>query len=136
MEILDASTQEVWQTLQVVTLEDHRALDVGDAFRKVGIASGAMDASYFRRSPGADADGPMRTMEFGGHTWSYCARPELPPTQVAGEKGPMRLPVDKHHTLIFDAGRSLPVLRTPDGDDYVHTIAARPGAESLLLPDG
>ncbi len=130
MEILEPSTRKVWQTLQPVTRANYEALDPGPAFIKVGIASGAMDASYFRRSPGADEDGPMQTLELGGHTWSYCARPSGdPPTLPGGEKGPRQLSVDKHHTLVFWAGRSLPLIRLPDGTEYVHTIQGR---EALL----
>ena len=134
MEILEPSTRKVWQTLQPVTRANYEALDPGPDFIKVGIASGAMDASYFRRSPGADEDGPMQTLELGGHTWSYCARPSGdPPTLPGGEKGPRQLSVDKHHTLVFWAGRPLPLIRRPDGTEYVHTIQGR---EALLLPDG
>jgi hypothetical protein len=130
MEILDTSTREVWQTLQPVKREDYDALELERRFIKVGIGRGAMDESWFRRSPGAKADGAMKTLEIGGHTWSFCARPE-PATSEGSD--PRRLSVDKHHTLVFHPGRVLPVIRLPDGSEYVHTIdAGRP----LELPDG
>ena len=137
MEILDTSTRQVWQALEPATREDYDALELEPPFIKVGIGSGAMDESYFRRSPGAAADGPMKTLELGGHTWSYCARPlevaqpEL--IQPAGEPGPRRIRVDKHHSLVFHAGRSLQLIRIPDFTEYVHTIA---GNGPLQLPDG
>lgn len=135
MEIIDASTREVWQGLQPATGDEYRALELEPPFSGVGIGRGAMDESYFRRSPGADADGPMRTMRIGERVFSLCARP-LGAATPAGEKGPRQITVDKHHTLIFHSGRRVPLLRLADGSEYVHTIDGGPDKEALLLPDG
>jgi len=108
MEIIDTSTREVWQGLQPTTGDEYRALELEPPFSGVGIGRGAMDESYFRRSPGADADGPMRTMRIGERVFSLCARP-LGAATPAGEKGPRQ---------------------------YVHTIDGGPDKEALLLPDG
>ena len=40
--------------------------------------------------------------------------------------------VDKHHTLIFEAGSALNLIRTETGTDFVQVISASPEGGGLL----
>jgi hypothetical protein len=40
--------------------------------------------------------------------------------------------VDKHHTIIFDAGRELTIIRTETGADFIQVISASPEGGGLL----
>jgi hypothetical protein len=133
MEILDTSTARVWQVMSGVTRAEYDALEVVLPYVKVGVAPGNMDGGYFTRSPRQDVDGPMEVRDLFGHTWVYCASPLGAPELVAGEKGPRKITVDKHHVVIYRAGRELNYLTLPDGSEYVHVI---PGNEPLVLPEG
>jgi hypothetical protein len=134
-EVLDTRTMEVWQSCLPITRADYEALELDAGYNRVGLGSGVMDRHYFRRSPGADRDGPVRLREFGGRKYLHCARPpQGGPSFPAGRSGPALLLVDKHHTLIYEAGRSLNVLRTAEGRELVHVIRGDPDPDSLVLP--
>ncbi|MGI9590747.1 MAG: hypothetical protein ACR2P8_05220, partial [Myxococcota bacterium] len=114
-EVLDPSTGNVWQSLEPLTREDYEAMPLEPGWVRVGIGRGAMDAHWFARSPGADADGPMELREIGGRRFGLCARPASAPTQPEGSGGPRLLLVEKHQVLCFAAGREIQVLLHPDG---------------------
>ena len=135
-EVIDTATQEVWQSVHAVDDETFRAMDPGPGMRKIGVGTGAMVLHFFRRSPDADRDGPVRTREIGGHACFHCARPIGAPELPAGPSGPHKMQVDKHHTLIYRAGREIRWLHAPDGSDYVHVIDAGRGDAPLPLPEG
>lgn len=136
VELIDVATREVWQSFAPLTKQWFFDLELEPGLAKIGIGRGAMDEHGFRRSPGADADGPLRSREFGGELFIHCARPAEGPFLPAGEGGPRQLLVDKHHTLVYHAGRSLDWLRLPDGTRYVHVVQAEADAPPLVLPDG
>jgi hypothetical protein len=145
-ELLDLTTGEVWQSHAPLTRAEWDALEPPSELRKVGIGAGVMDAHYFRRSPGAEVDGPVAERDLGGQLFIHCANPPGSGPEVPFANGPRLLRVDKHHSLIFEAGRELEVIRLPDGRDFVQVIAASPGGEGvlqtgsappdLLLPEG
>ncbi len=140
-ELLDLETGTVWQSHRPISREEYAALELPEKLVRVGIGAGVMDEHYFRRSPGAEADGPVAEREIGGHLFIHCANPPKggPETPVGDDPKLMR--VDKHHSLVFDAGRELLVIRA-DGCDFVQVIAASPGGGGLLqtvdlrLPEG
>lgn len=133
MEIMDTREVKVWQAMSAVTREEYQALAIEPPYLKLGVGLAAMDSAYFRRSPGAAADGPMEARELFGYSWRYCARPQGAPELVAGPEGPRKLRVDKHHVLLYRAGRELSYLVLPDGTEHVHVIS---GEAPLVLPEG
>ena len=136
MEIIDTRSQQVWQSLAPVSREDYDAMEIEPHLRRVGHGIGTMDQHCFRRSPDAAEDGPMELAEFGGRRFGNCARPDSPPTQPEGTGGPTRLSVQKHHTLIYHAGRSVDVITLPDGSEYIHVIDGGEQKAPLALPEG
>ena len=96
-----------------------------------------MDEHWFRRSPGAAEDGPVALREFGGHEFLHCANPVGNPMAEPIEPGgPRLLMVDKHHSLVFRAARSLGFMRSDEGIDLVHLVRAAEGAPPLKVPAG
>lgn len=135
-ELLDLETRTVWQSHRPITREAYDALALPSTLLKVGIGAGVMDAHYFRRSPGADIDGPVAQRDVEGHLFIHCANPPKggPETPVGDD--PRLLRVEKHHSLIFEAGKEVDVIRLPDGRDFVQVIAAAPQGGGLLQPGG
>lgn len=133
-ELLDLETGTVWQSQQPITRKAYEALAVPSKLVKVGIGSGVMDEHYFRRSPGASADGPVSERVVDGHLFIHCANPPKGGPESPVGDGPKLMRVDKHHSLIFDAGREVDVIRLPDGGDYVQVIAATPDGGGLFQP--
>ena len=131
-ELLDRESGSVWQTQGPISRDDYAALELSDRWLRVGIGTGVMDAHYFRRSPGAPADAAVTEQEIAGHVFIHCANPPAggPEKPIAG--GPLLLRVDKHHSLVFEAGREVSVLRLPDGRDFVQVIAASPDGGGVL----
>jgi hypothetical protein len=131
-ELLDLQTGTVWQSHRPISREAYRALELPAKLIRVGIGAGVMNEHYFRRSPGAAADGPVGEREVAGHLFIHCANPPKggPETPVGDD--PKLLRVDKHHSLIFEKGREVPVIRHADGRDFIQVIAASPGGEGIL----
>jgi len=68
--------------------------------------------AFFARSPGADRDGPVETIELGGRRFSYVARSA---GFEALASGAIEMTIDKHHAMLYCAGRTLDVLDVGDG---------------------
>ena len=131
-EILEVATRDVWQGFDPCSRAWYEALALGPGFLKVGWGAGTMDRSWFRRSPGADVDGPVRTRELAGRAFFACARA---PEDV--EPGPpRRMMIDKHHSLLFAGGRAVDVLTTAAGARYVQVVTGAADASAPDLPDG
>ncbi len=135
MEILDTQTMQVWQVMANVKQEEYDALVVEDRYRKVGVGSLSAYCSFFRRSPDAERDGPMNTLEQGGYRWSNCAQPKGAPAFPAGPDGPRLMKVSKYHSIVYAAGSELTYLESPEGETYVHVIGGD-GTEELRIPEG
>ena len=135
-ELLDLSTGTVWQSHRPISREAYEAMALPASFRKLGLGRGVMDAHYFRRSPGADTDGPVSKRDVDGHLFIHCANPPENGPESVAEEGPLLLRVDKHHTLIFEARREVDVMTLPDGREYVQVIAAAAEGGSLLQQTG
>jgi hypothetical protein len=131
-ELLDLETGTVWQSQGPINREAYAALELPATLVKVGVGAGVMDEHYFRRSPGAETDGPVAERVIGGHLFIHCANPPKggPETPVGDDPKLMR--VDKHHSLVFEAGREALVVRHGDGRDFVQVIAASPKGGGLL----
>jgi hypothetical protein len=136
MEIIDATTMQVWQTMENVRQADYDALVVEAPFQKVGAAPLAAWSSYFLCSPGDESIQPMRTFDLGGHRWSLCARPLGAPTLPAGPDGPRLMLVEKHHSIVLAAGADVPILVSPEGQIYAHVVGTGQSLDELAIPPG
>ncbi len=80
---------------------------------------GGPDAVRFLRSPGAAVDGEFIVEEHFGHIWVYNAKIiqiNIPIDEQGLLRGTM---VAKFHEVTFNAGRTITVLFSPEGDPYV-----------------
>ena len=131
-EFLDTATREVWQAFKPVPRDWYDTVELEANLIRVGYASGYFDRAWFRRSPDADRDGPVRTRTIDGRAFFYCAGPPL--DGATGD--PKRMFVDKYHSVAFDADRVLPILRDPAGRAFLPMVEAPAGTPLPKLPDG
>jgi hypothetical protein len=70
-EAIDASTGNVWQSLEPISRDDDRELRLAPGWLRVGIGRAAMDEHWFTRSPGREEHGPMEQLVLGAsaRTW-------------------------------------------------------------------
>ncbi len=133
MEIMEAATGQVWMSLEVVTQEDFAGLELGVEYVPVGIGSANMDAALFQYSPNAKAE-PVRERNISGYRFINVAQPgEMVPPVIEG--GYSELPVNKAHVLGFEAGSSVSVLHTANGD-YVGVVGTADRDAQLNLAQG
>jgi hypothetical protein len=131
-EIIDTATREVWQDESPTPREWWDAVALGAPFVRAGYGAGEMDGMWFRRSPNASEDGPVRTREISGRKFFYCAN--APASVEPGS--PRRFLVDKHHSLLYRGGRTVSVLTTDLGEDFVLVVAGGQDAPAPELPAG
>jgi hypothetical protein len=131
-EIIDLTTREVWQDRNPTPRAWWNELSLEAPLLKAGYGAGNMDRMWFRRSPDAEVDGPVREREIAGRQFFCCARA---PGDM-GQGNPRRLMVDKHHTLLYQAGREVQILTTAEGKDFVLVVDGVPDAPAPALPEG
>ena len=134
-EVIELATRTIWQSAEPLSREELAALVLPEGIAPVGTGCGVMDAHYFRQSPGAEGPGPVSERIIDGRRFIHCANPPAtgPETPIPG--GPARLMVDKHHTLIFEAGRAMTIIRSDSGWEFVQVISASPEGGGLLQSD-
>ena len=136
MELMELESQTVWQSRLTVPAELYRTFPLEEGWAKVALGVAAMDTHWFRRSPGAEEDGPVVQRQCGGYEFFFCAKPGGEAETPFGPDGPRRLAVEKHHSLLYRSGRSLDFLLDPAGQALVRVITAPPGSAALEVPEG
>ena len=134
MEVMDNATGEVWLSLDEVTPAQAKALPISPGMVKYGPAVSSMDLAWFDRSPGADVDGPLAEREIGGLRFRLVAKPGKF-TPLPGGSG-VETTVDKHHCVVFSAGRELEFLIDPDGAAFVEQVDAIADSKPFECPPG
>lgn len=131
MEVMDTATGLVWMSAAPVQAADFEALELEPSLVKVGIARAPMDRAAFQYSPGTPGS-PVRERLINGRLYINVAAPmeKTPPTLTGG---PIRISVNKAHMIGFKAGRTVTILRLPEGD-FVEVVGEDTADESLVLP--
>ena len=106
-ELMETATRRVFICQAEVTGEELAAFESPDGFVHALAGAAQADMAFFARSPGADHDGAVETVELGGRRFSYVARPTGIDTLASGA---VEMTIDKHHAMLYRAGRSLDVL--------------------------
>jgi hypothetical protein len=136
MEIMETATRNVWLCHSPVTADRYRSLGLPDGFVTSGLGRAVADVAYFRRPPGAGEPGPLEVLEVDGLRFAHVARPGPPEGDIDEA---LVLPVDKHHSMLYAAGRTIEVLDFGDGSIAAPAFApARRSNEpdDRRLPDG
>lgn len=132
MEIQNPGIRANWMRCEPVTEDFFSQLNPSLPFIKAGYAPAAMDRAAFAHSPQKPDE--FTAVECDGQTFHHVATPgEVVPPASAG--GPIRVTVDKHHLIGFDAGRELAVMEV-DGENFIEVIGLRDGDDGLVLPEG
>jgi hypothetical protein len=134
MEVMDNATGEVWLSLDEVTPAQAKALEISPGMVKYGPAVSSMDLAWFDRSPGADADGPLTERVIDGLRFRLVAKPGKF-TPLPGGSG-VETMVDKHHCVIFSAGRELEFLFDQDGAAFIEQVDALADSKPFECPPG
>ena len=131
-EVIDLATRNIWQSVEPLSSEELTKLALPERFAPVGIGSAVMDEHYFRQSPGAAAPGPVNDRVIDGRRFIHCANPPAAGPETPIPDGPARLMVDKHHTIIFEAGNEMNVISTETGTEFIQVVSASPEGGGLL----
>lgn len=131
MEVRDVETDLVWMSTEPVTREYFEELQLEAGLAKVGAASASMDCAGFQYSPGREGE-PVLQRVIDGRAYINVARP-LQPIFPEQPGGPVQIQVDKSHVLGFRAGRSVAVLKLPEGH-FVEVVGDESQDGSLVLP--
>ncbi len=136
-EIMDPDSRSVWLCQQPISMDAYEALELPPGFIKSGIGRAEHDAAYFRHPPEAQTEGPLETLEVGDSVFSLVAKPGQP---EPGFEGVTVLTVYKAHSVMFAKGRTIEILRSSEGDDYVLAasgfLASKDASNKKALPEG
>ena len=132
MEIQNAATREVWMCCEPVTEERFSRMELSAPFIKTGYGLASMDRAAFAHSPQKPDE--FTAMDCDGEPFRHVATP-LDIVPPAAEGGPMRVTVDKHHLLGFDAAREVTVMGF-DGKSFIEVVGLGEYDEDLVLPEG
>lgn len=111
-ELIEADTRRVFICQTEVADAELAAFEPPDGFGHALAGLAVADMAFFARSPGADHDGPVETVELGGRRFAHVARPVGFDTLASGA---VEMTIDKHHAMLYRAGRTLDVLDFGDG---------------------
>ena len=118
LEIQSPNSIRAWISSDI-TREEFDALELPSGWRKNQPREGDPDASRFYRSPDAEVDGEFLDEDLYGFSWRHSAtviQTNIPLDEqglLIGAK------VVKFHEVTFDAGHTITVLFSPDGEPYV-----------------
>ena len=111
-ELIEPSTQRVFICQDEVTPDELASFEAPEGFGHALAGAARADLAFFARSPQADSDGPVETTELGGRRFSYVARPV---GHRVLDSGAGEMTIDKHHAMLYRAGRTIDVLDFGDG---------------------
>ena len=131
MEIQNPETRETWMCCEPTTEERFSLMKPLAPFVKMGCGLASMDRAAFAHSPQKSDE--FTAMDCDGEPFRHVATPtEIVPPAAKG--GPMRVTVDKHHLLGFDAGRELTVMEF-GGKSFIEVIGSGEHDDDLVLPE-
>jgi hypothetical protein len=111
----------VWANNEVLTQEEFDSIQITSGWQKNEPREGMPDYAQFLRSPDAEEDGVFTTAEHFGFQWMFNAQivdmnvalPENDEGLLTGRY------IAKYHQVTFNAGRTLSILVSPQGEEYV-----------------
>jgi hypothetical protein len=133
MEVTETSDRMVWMSRSPAEQNDFDTLEPDESYTKSGIGQASMDRAGFLHSP-SRPDEAVREREIDGRDFINVALPlEMKPPSEPG--GPIAGYVNKAHVLGFEAGRTIAILTTPEGD-FVEVVGDAGDDADRILPKG
>jgi hypothetical protein len=121
IEIVSLEEILVWMNNEPLTQEEFDSIKISANWSKNQPREGDPDGSTFFRSPDASRDGEFTIAEHFGYQWLFNA-------QIVEQNVPLSDNEDgllngryiaKYHRIQFNAGKTIFVLISPDGEEYV-----------------
>ncbi|NNE18835.1 MAG: hypothetical protein HKN10_10200 [Myxococcales bacterium] len=136
LQIVSPSEIIVWLGTDL-TQEEFDAIELPGDWFKNQPREGDADGGTFARSPDASADGQFTDAEHFGHVWRHNATIVEANVPLDDDALLRQNTIAKFHEIRFDAGRTLWVLVSPDGEPFVRVSrdAGRTNDEPTI-PDG
>ena len=138
VEIISMDSILVWMNDESITKEAFDSIQLVGGWRKNEPREGDPDGSTFFRSPDATEDSVFTRKELFGYQWLFNAQimelyVPLPDNDEALLTGRY---IGKYHQVRFNAGRTLTILISPDGDEFVRISRdANRATEIPIIPD-
>lgn len=136
LEIQSPNSIRAWISSDI-TRAEFDALELPMGWFKNQPRTGDPDASRFLRSPDAAVEGEYLDAELFGFTWRHSAtvvQPNIPLDEQGLLNGSL---VRKFHEVTFNAGRTIVVLRSPEGEAFVRIGRdANRVSDDPSIPDG
>ena len=120
-------------SVESATQQDYEELvqELDESLSPIGIGAVCMDAALFCHSPDREGE-PVRERIIGGRRFINVA---VPGERTPLPGGMMQIRVDKAHVVGFESGRTLAVLRLPEGD-FVEVVGDDHHDDQMALPPG
>ena len=136
LQIVSPSEIIVWLGTDL-TQEEFDAIELPGDWFKNQPREGDPDRGTFARSPDASADGQFTDAEHFGHIWRHNATIVEANVPLDDDALLRQNTIAKFHEIQFDAGRTLWVLVSPDGEPFVRvTRDAGRTSDEPTIPDG
>ncbi|NDJ75788.1 MAG: alpha/beta fold hydrolase [Chloroflexi bacterium] len=108
-----------WVVQDDMTQAEFDALELPAGWLKNQPREASVDGGTFFRSPNGAAEGDLDVQEYFGYNWFHTATVTNSNVPLDDEGLLSGSYVSKYHTIIYDAGSSVPVLISPEGEVYV-----------------
>jgi hypothetical protein len=138
IEMISLDSIRVWMNDEPMSQEDFDAIILPILWFKNEPREGDPDGSTFSRSPNATQDGEFTREEHFGHRWLLNAQiieqnVQLPDNNDGLLNGRY---IAKYHQVQFRSGKTLYVLISPDGEEYIRISRdANRTTEIPIIPD-
>lgn len=111
----------VWTNEDILTQEQFDSIQLPNSWTKNEPREGIPNFGRFLRSPDASQDGDFTTAEHFGYNWLFNAQVIENNVPLPGNDQGLLAGryIAKFHEVTFDAGRTLSVLISPDGEEYI-----------------
>ena len=111
----------VWTNADILTQEQFDSIQLPTFWRKNEPREGMPNYARFLRSPNASQEGDFTSAEHFGYNWLFNAQViennvPLPSNDQGLLTGRY---IGKYHEVTFDAGRTLSILISPDGEEFI-----------------
>jgi len=135
-EVNDLKNNAVWGSA-AFTIEEFEAINLPWRWHKNQPREGMVDGGFFSRSPDCAEDGAFTEQEMYDQPWQHIVN-LVSLGEALDDEGLLSLNrVYKHHEILFSAGRTLTVLSSPAGEDFVLVSRdAQRTSEVPTLPTG